>query len=368
VPKIWALAAVVWFSAIGTVWSRTRAPGLIVYSLAIATLVWVLARVRLPQRAQFLLLAFISLVGLAALFVTYPKVNVHGRYAGSDADDALNLAVRALLAGRYPYEQETYLGNPIAPLPGAVLFALPFVIVFGSSAYQALAWWPAFAWRLRRSPDDWFTVLIVTLASVEVWHSLVTGSDGFVNGIYVALLSLAVLDKPTLSRAAVWGVSLSSRALMLPVAPLVILALAERDRRGALRASVVATCAFCVITFPFYLWSPSQFSPIQTGSKLTLQGTLSSPAFGIAVVVCAFAIAVALLRRVGVASAASLALGIPVLILTFVFVALRGTQGLGYTSYAIEVLPFVAFATVNDPSARRLPRSVATDGSVGGPT
>lgn len=346
--KVWTLVTVAWFSSLGVVWEYGGLPGLVAYTAGMAVLAWLIPRLHLSKRVQLTIVGVGALVGLATLLVVYPHANVQTAAAGSDADDALNVAARAFVHGRYLYGQKTYLGNPIAPLPGAVLLALPFVLLFGSSAYQALAWWPAFVLTLRRS-HWWFTAVALTFASVEVWRSLATGSDGFVNGIYVAVLALLLLDRPTVPRAIAFGIALSSRALLFPVAPLELLVLWTEDRRTAVRAGVAAFAAFCLVTLPFYFWSPSGFGPIHTEQKLTVNG---SPALGIALVVVGFVAAAWWMRgqRERVWWATSFALGLPVLVLSVVAIAIQGTGAFYFTRYGLEVLPFVAMAVAFEQS------------------
>src|SRR5713226_9351322 len=109
-------------------------PGLLIYLVAASTILWIaysylsgLILSRLSEK-QALYLAVASFVVLVAIFaLLYTSANVHVAGRGSDADDALNLAVSELLHGRYPYYGQTYLHNAIANLPGAILLATPFV-------------------------------------------------------------------------------------------------------------------------------------------------------------------------------------------------------------------------------------------------
>lgn len=338
---LWVLAGAVWYSSLGVVAKYAGLRGVVVYTLALIVSAWLLPRL---QRWHVPLIVVGAVAAVGILVVVYPHANTLTASTGSDADDALNVAARALMGGRYLYGETTYLGNPIAPLPGAVLLALPFVVLFGSSAYQAIVWWPAFVLTLRGS----LTVVLVTFGSVEVWHSLAVGSDGFVNGIYVALAALLVLKRPTVPRGLALGLVLSSRVLFLPVAPLVLLALWGQDRRSAVRVGLATFASFCVVTLPFYVWSPSGFSPIHTGGKLTADGRLSSPALGVAAVLFGFGAAAWLIYRdrARVWWALSLALGFPVVVLGFV--------ALGFTSYAAEVLPFLAIAVASSTPARKV--------------
>src|SRR6266550_3138545 len=66
---------------------------------------------RLKTFRAWLPLALMLMAALLfAVFFPIAKSGVLG--PGSDRDDALNVALRALLHGSYPYYAETYLGNP----------------------------------------------------------------------------------------------------------------------------------------------------------------------------------------------------------------------------------------------------------------
>ena len=90
------------------------------------------------RRALFL--ALLTFLGVVLVFsILYPIAQAGLVGGGSDQDDALNIAATELIHGRYPYYPKTYLDNPIAPLPGAVFLAVPFVLL-GNSAYQNIFW------------------------------------------------------------------------------------------------------------------------------------------------------------------------------------------------------------------------------------
>ncbi len=356
------LALIAWFSSVGLVWRYGGPLGLIVYSAVVLSAPGWLPRLPLTRRALLFLAGLTAMVVVLVVLLLYPQANNQSGIAGSDSDDALNLAVRSVLAGHYPYSQTTYLGNPIAPLPGAVLLALPFVVL-GSSAYQALAWWPAFAFRLRAETDlkSAGLVIALVLSSVAVWHSLSTGGDGFVNGIYVALATLAVARRPRAGWAILWGVTLTSRILFWPVAPLTLIVIAQRDRGAAWRVASVTGLTMSALIIPLWAWSPDRFTPLHTTSKLTLLGT-TSPWPGIAAYVLAFVSALVWLRRddapevVRLLRSAVLVLIAPVLVLTILFVLLRGEQGLAYCVYGLEALPFAALlAVIGSPRASPTP-------------
>src|SRR5262245_14897772 len=116
--------------------------------LAGVALFWIHARLPLIARAlttkRAYVVAAVILGALVVLFaVGYPLAN-SGRFGrGSDRDEAMNLAATELLHGRYPYYPRTYTGNQISPLPGAVVLAVPAMLL-GNTAYQNLFWLGAF--------------------------------------------------------------------------------------------------------------------------------------------------------------------------------------------------------------------------------
>src|SRR5689334_12248535 len=109
---------------------------------------WLLARLSVRAADYCALLTLLLL--LAVVLFIYPIANVHASMRGSDRDDALLDATAALLRGEYPYSRPTYLGNPITPLPGALLLAIPFVVIgnvalanffWCGALFLALRWW-----------------------------------------------------------------------------------------------------------------------------------------------------------------------------------------------------------------------------------
>lgn len=221
-------------------------------------------------------LAVGTTLAVAVLFaVVYPNVDVHVPGRGSDADDALNIGARALLAGHSPYATSTYLGNELSPLPGALVLAMPFVLL-GTSALQNLLWVPAFflvvahdtrerAWTLRLA---W----AVLLASPAVLHEILTGGDHSANTIYVLLglrWLLASGGRPL--AAAVWGVTLASRAnfllLLLPVCGWLW---RHHGRSTAIRATAIAVGVVALLVLPL-AWhhGVAGFAPLHGAERLT---------------------------------------------------------------------------------------------------
>ena len=114
-----------------------------------------------------------------------------------DANEALNYAASELLHGRYPYGVRTQLGNVIAPLPGAVLLALPFAVL-GDSAYQNFLWLAIFCLFCRRLFGSWRSALVIFWAVVAlsptVVRSVILGGDRVANTLFVLLLAVFLVD------------------------------------------------------------------------------------------------------------------------------------------------------------------------------
>src|SRR5258707_2100131 len=272
------------FPSFGVVQKYFGSPGLLIYLVTATAILWLAYRyladlilLRLSERESvyLVLLTFAALIAIFA--IVYPKANVHIAGRGSDADDGLNLAVNELLNGRYPYSARTYLDNPISPLPGAILLAIPFVLL-GSSAYQNLFWLGLFCFVLFRLTQSWRETLIlfwtILIFSPVVMNDIVTGGDYPTNTIYVIGFMLLTLnwgsraDSPLgkkLLTVLLLGIGLSSRANFLLLMPQLFSVLTLRAGwRTAARYSALALLACAAITIPFWIYDPAGFTPLHT--------------------------------------------------------------------------------------------------------
>lgn len=233
-------------------------------------------------RAKRMALCVFVVVGLATWQLH--EVAQSGRFGpGADSDDALVTGVYELAKGRYPYYAQTYLGNPISPLPGALLLASPFVAL-GCVALGHVFWLFAFYQALARSTSHrgaLVAVLALVSLSLGVVHQLVTGVDYGSNALYVLLSAWALLwaarpagNLPLVGQlvlAAAHGLTLSSRANFLLLLPLLFSRLWQQVgfRRSASLIGVVGA-SFVGSTLPFYLYDPEGFSPFHVANKLTI--------------------------------------------------------------------------------------------------
>lgn len=229
-----------------------------------------------------------TLLGLAVLFyVLYPLANSGSLGAGSDRDEALNMATRRLMNGLYPYDARTSLGNPVSPLPGSLLLAVPFVWL-GNSAYQNLFWLWVFFLCLAKVLKDQRSALVLLLATLTcspaTLHEFVTGGDLLANSIYVWVFAyglLRVIPEPRIGvgskilSAVLFGVGLSSRVHFLLVVPLVFAGLAQRSSlASAVKYGALALGVWMLTVVPFYGYDPGGFTPLHTLNKLHSLDTL----------------------------------------------------------------------------------------------
>jgi hypothetical protein len=98
------LAFCLLFPSLGIIQKYFGNPGLLIYLVAATAILWLAYRYlaelflsRLSER-QAQVLAVVTFIALIAIFaLLFPRANAHVAGRGSDADDALNLAVDELL-------------------------------------------------------------------------------------------------------------------------------------------------------------------------------------------------------------------------------------------------------------------------------
>ncbi len=260
--------------------------GLSVYLLGAIVLIPLVLHVSLTLLAKrmtpnlaWLVVALCFGVLITAFAVGYPYAQNHSAGGGSDADDALNVAAGELLHGRYLYYPRTYLNFPISPLPGAVFLAEPFYLL-GGAAWQNVFWLIAYFFISLHTLRDvrWALIHFLTLLcfSPAVLHHYVIGSDLIANPIYVmASMQFLLLIHPerrpfaATACAILFGVALSSRFNFVFVVPSVFVLLwRQYGRAAAIRQSLIVVVAFIGVTLPFYLYDPSDFSPLHATNKL----------------------------------------------------------------------------------------------------
>ncbi len=279
---------------------------LFAYSVGALLILWVVLfwllpflKTRISIRRSIVLLALLLISLFLAYFVIHPHIDTRGfsffgkNFGASDGDDAIDLAISEIIHGRYPYAARTFLDNPITPMPGALLLALPFYIL-GDSGVQNLFWLAIFLILLARYNHD--SLLPVSVAyilcffsPIVVYHIL-TGSDYIANSIYTLVFTIMVLDSARGHKSDLqcifWsvllGIGLSSRInFALNLILLFFMLLKVTSKLKALGMVTITLASFIAITLPAFVHSPSTFSPLHTSNMLSIGGKFMWAPFSI---------------------------------------------------------------------------------------
>ena len=289
----------------------TGVVGLILYVLALPVGIVLVRSWRWtprPGRDTAVLTTLVAIL-VVGLLVLYPLADSGRIGGGSDNDEALNLATRALLRGDDPYARETYLGNPVAVLPGALVLSVPFAPLGNIAVWVNAFWLGALVlvlWRIGRgayaSASTLALGLFLCAAGLNAW---IVGSDRLSNTICILLLSIGVCalvsrdgGSVTLAGCAlVLGIALSWRINFVLVVPsLLAFVAARRGWRAAVVTGVALGAGFVLVTIPFLLVDPDGFAPLQTldsvwaSSDLIVVGALIVAATTLCSVLVAFVI------------------------------------------------------------------------------
>jgi hypothetical protein len=212
---------------------------------------------------------------LVLIFIAlYPIANIQIPGSGSDDDDAINIAVRELFSGRYPYYQLTYLGNGIHHFAGSFVIGAPFVLA-GTSALQNLFWLAILApllLKMTGSKNEMlrFCLIIATLSPIVIQQTA-TGGGHLANVIYVMVGMYWLLESNNKWLPAVfWGIALASRANFLLLIPLAFFWLFKTcGLSQAVKIIATVISIVLILTLPFYLYDPSAFTPLEGANRLT---------------------------------------------------------------------------------------------------
>ena len=266
---------------------------------------------KLSER-RALVLAVVTLVILivVCLFV-YPKADA-GQLGdrGSDADDALIIGAQALLRGAYPFYQTTYYGNPIAPMPGAIMLAIPFAVK-PLIALQNVFWLGILFLTTGRLIGSWKYALVLLAGLVflcpAVMQNLLTATDRLSNTVYVLVamwlllrskLNSNELSWASLGAAVLFGIGLSSRSNFFFLLPLLCSALVQTAGWArALKVIAVSAITFLMVTVPFWLYDSPGFTPFSTQAEKMAQFDSTLPHASAVVAICGMLLATLLATR-----------------------------------------------------------------------
>ncbi|MBA7622777.1 hypothetical protein ES703_30164 [subsurface metagenome] len=268
--------------------------------------VWPVYFSKVTQRRAIWLAVITFLILIAVFTVVYPIANSGVVGGGSDRDEALNISVRELLRGKYPYSSKTYLDSPISPLPGSLLLSIPFVVL-GNSAYQNIFWLIAFfvsvAWYFEDMRKALLLLWTILILSPVILQQFVTGGDLLSNCLYVLLFSWLTIVLVSKRGVSSWkkivssillGIALSSRANFILIVPLVFsIILKEIGWKWTIISCALTFMSFSLVTVPFYLYEPESFSPLHTVNKLGIYQTVL-PYSGVVIPIVSGILAIAL--------------------------------------------------------------------------
>lgn len=285
----WIFLVVLLFPATGLVQRGCGVSSVFAFLVTGSVLVWGLSLLRKRQedfeevtdRYFYIIVAVVFSILIVSFFLIYPEVNSQVPGQGSDNDDAINQGVSELLRGNYPYAELTYLGNQITPLPGALLLAIPFVLI-GNGALQNFFWLIIYFLLVKRILGNNDTLMLMAMILVlcpAVLYSLVTGSDYIANSIYILVFSVALYyfeisdrKKSLLSYIPLilLGIGLASRPNFLFILfPLMVLIANISDYKQAAVKILIICAVFALVTLPFYIYAPDSFAPLHVTYKLS---------------------------------------------------------------------------------------------------
>jgi hypothetical protein len=271
-------------------------PLLILYVAIAAILLGLLLRyvtkffstIQTKHLLYFLLFIFLILTGL--YLTIHPLIDTAGfslagkSFGSSDADNATVDALTELTQGRYPYYAETFLGNPITPMPGALLMALPF-FVLGDVAIQNIFWFAAFfifvSFYCKNIQVATILCIAVLMLTPNFLYHVLQGTDYISNGIYLLIFSAGLLEtarkKASMGYIVIWaillGLGLSSRMNFILILPLMFFALIRlAGLPKTIIIMLIVGISFIGITLPFALYDFANFSPLHTSNKLNVNG------------------------------------------------------------------------------------------------
>ena len=237
----------------------------------------------------------IAVIGVA-VYLLLVQAGVMGGLGG-DRGDALDVALRRLLDGQYPYSELTSWGGKITPLPGGLVLALPaHVTLHAGFATVYLVPLAAFLlWRLDRVVAA--VACLGLVLSPAFWADALSSGDLVVTSFLLFAVALGTVRAARTGGWARWawplGLGLIAATRITAVLVVVVvgaLVAATVDRRRALEQGAIAVAVVLLLSLPFYAWNPAEFSPLHTSSFVR------GPAGMVAVVVLLGITVVAVLR------------------------------------------------------------------------
>ncbi len=308
------------------------------------------------KKSKYLYIIFVSLFVLLFFLIVY---FVKGENIQVDRWSALELTVKGIVNGQYPYTRLDHLGNMSSNLPALGWLAIPFYFL-GDVGYLQVFVFLLFAFYLFKSYENGFVpfiILILYLLSPAFWWEIVVKSD-LVSNMLLFVLMLDVWErkfrgKNSLHRPFLLGAILAFFLLTrgVLVVPMIIFFFKEfwdSEMREKLRFVVSFLLSLLLISLPLLLSVPD-WDTLVRYNPFVLQ-TNKAPLFAYLFLLAAFAVPYRTARKHYFFYAALLVFAIPFSSL-FVLVAEEGWrrtifESLFDMSYLSMSLPFALFAIV----------------------
>lgn len=221
-----------------------------------------------------------------AFMIIYPMHDSGMLGFYSDRDEALDIGAARLLSLQDPYVCSAVSGvhsgcpvngNPIAPLPGGLVLAAPFVLIFGLSAFQNFFWVPAlfFQAKILLHSGKHISALLLTLIFLNpvIFAEILSGGDHLANTIAVSIGLLGMLTARGPAKSLAWGcflgIACAWRAhFLLAAIPCFAFYVSRGCYSHILRVGGAATVTFLALVLPLFIFNSSEFPPLQTQTKL----------------------------------------------------------------------------------------------------
>ncbi|WP_437925896.1 hypothetical protein WMF37_43690 [Sorangium sp. So ce291] len=231
--------------------------------------------------------ALTGALALVGIFV-YPLADgLKRRGGGSDGDDAMIVAGRALVELQNPYGATTYLGNPFSPGPGWVALWAPLAALGVYSLITALAL-AATVLALRFTRHSWSltnTFVLALFSCVLLWELVAVGSDLPAWGL-LALCAALLLEQPCARRwllvafTVLLGCLATARVSFSYLPLLVGFCLLSIRPRRAVGVAIGGSATALLLHAVFWQLNPAFYPPLHLVGRA--QGLLSGASLYIA--------------------------------------------------------------------------------------
>ena len=237
------------------------------------------------NRLTFMFWCVLGIV-LLAFIIIYPMHDSGMLGFYSDRDEALDIGASRLLSLENPYVCTAVSGvhsgcptdgNPIAPLPGGLVLAAPFVLIFGLSAVQNFFWLSVLFFQAKISlfSGKHISALLLTLIFLNpvILAEILSGGDHLANTIAVLIGLLGMLTSRGIAKSLAWGCFLGIvcawRAhFLLAAFPCFAFYVSRGCYSHMLRVGGAAAVTFLALVLPLFIFNSSEFSPLHTQTKL----------------------------------------------------------------------------------------------------